>query len=156
MTMFDEARAIEGMVRLCKGTQEELAARLGVSQSYIANKLRLLKFSPEMQAAITEADITERHARALLRLPDDKARRMALRRVQKETLSVAMTERLVDMLLTTAEQHDRAAVYERTITQLTALITDTIGALSSAGIRAKRTTEESASEVKIIVSFAKI
>ena len=155
MHMFEEARALEGTIRLCKITQEELAHRLGVSQSYIANKLRLLKYSEDMQALILDSGVSERHARTLLRLPDDKAQRMALRRVQKEDLSVAMTEQLVDMLLTTDETRERDTVCEKTLTHLHSILADAIGILSSVGIRARRTTEESATEVKIVLSVSK-
>ncbi len=155
MNMFEEARALDGTIRLCKITQEELAGRLGVSQSYIANKLRLLKYSDEMQTMILDCGISERHARSLLRLPDDRARKMALRRVQKEELSVSMTEQLVDMLLTTDEVRSRDGVCEKTVTHLQRILVDAIGILSSVGIRARRTTEESATEIKVVLSITK-
>ena len=68
MDMFDEARAIRSTMELCHLTQGELARQLGVSQSYVANKLRLLKFSQKMTEKIRSSGISERHARALLRL----------------------------------------------------------------------------------------
>ena len=68
MDMFDEARAIRSTMELCHLTQSELARQLGVSQSYVANKLRLLKFSEKMAEKIRAAGLSERHARALLRL----------------------------------------------------------------------------------------
>ena len=61
MNMFDEARSMHGMIQMCKMTQSELAQKLGVSQSYVANKLRLLKFGEEMQKKITDSAISERH-----------------------------------------------------------------------------------------------
>ena len=68
MDMFDEAKAIRSTMELCHLTQGELARQLGVSQSYVANKLRLLKFSEKMTEKIRSSGISERHARALLRL----------------------------------------------------------------------------------------
>ena len=68
MDMFDEAKAIRSTMELCHLTQGELARQLGVSQSYVANKLRLLKFSQKMTEKIRSSGISERHARALLRL----------------------------------------------------------------------------------------
>ena len=56
MNMFDEARAMSGTLLLCKITQRELAERLGVSQSYVANKIRLLSLSPDMEKKITESE----------------------------------------------------------------------------------------------------
>ena len=83
---------------MCKMTQLELAKKLSVSQSYVANKLRLLTLSEQMQRDIVAAGISERHARALLRLSDEQTRRVALTKICTDSLSVAETEALVDFL----------------------------------------------------------
>jgi ParB family chromosome partitioning protein len=80
-----------------KFNQKEMAKSLGVSPSYVANKLRLLKLSEDMQERITKSGLTERHARALLCLKNEKDRRSALDIICKEKLSVASTEALVDV-----------------------------------------------------------
>lgn len=98
MNYFDEAEAMKGMIEMKGATQQEMARLLSVSQSYIANKLRLLKFSEEERAAILAGGLSERHARALLRLTDGEARAAALKRVTERGLTVAETERLVDCL----------------------------------------------------------
>ena len=67
---FEQANALVNLLREWHITQEEAAKRLGISQSYLANKLRLLKLSPEEQSEILEYKLTERHARALLRVDD--------------------------------------------------------------------------------------
>lgn len=96
MNMFDEARSIAGMMALCHTSQSEIARKMGVSQSYVANKLRLLRFEPAVQERITESGLTERHARALLGLTGEELN-TALDRVIGERLSVAETEALVDL-----------------------------------------------------------
>ena len=98
MNMFDEARSVKGMIEMCALTQGELAKKLGVSQSYVANKLRLLGFSDEMQRRICESGITERHARALLRLTDEEKRKEALTKIITDRLTVKDSEALVDFL----------------------------------------------------------
>ncbi len=98
MNMFDEARAVEGMIKMQNITQGEMAKQLGVSQSYIANKLRLLKFTKETEKRITDAALTERHARALLRLSDEEQINVALSRICERHLNVAESEALIDML----------------------------------------------------------
>lgn len=98
MNMFDEARAVAGVIKMQNITQGEMAKQLGVSQSYVANKLRLLKFSPEIEKKITDAALTERHARALLRLSSDEKINAALTRICERGLNVAESEALVDML----------------------------------------------------------
>ena len=84
------------MLKMCSVSQSELAKRLGVSQSYIANKIRLLKFSPEIQERISKSSLTERHARALLRLIGTKHLDEALEKTKRDSLSVHETEALVD------------------------------------------------------------
>ncbi len=97
MTMFDEAKTIAGMINMRGETQAMTAKRLGVSQSYVANKLRLLAFSDEEQTEICESGLTERHARALLRLSGEK-RRSALKRTVERGYTVRECEALVDFL----------------------------------------------------------
>ena len=96
MNMFDEARAIESTMRLCHLTQSELASQLGVSQSYVANKLRLLSFSEEMAEKIKASGISERHARSLLRLDDEAEAERILTEVSARSLTVRECEALVD------------------------------------------------------------
>lgn len=76
-------------------TQEEIARRMGLSQSAVANKLRLLKFTPEERRLIITSGLTERHARAILRLTAPLQRAEAITTVQRDRLNVAQTEALV-------------------------------------------------------------
>ncbi len=95
MNMFEEAEAIRGTIKLCRATQTEMAKRLGVSQSYIANKLRLLQLDEETRARVLEYGLTERHARSLLRL-DSKERSVAIEEIRRRGLNVASTELMID------------------------------------------------------------
>lgn len=97
MNMFDEARAMSGTLTLCKITQKELAERMGVSQSYVANKLRLLSLSPYMERLIIKHEVSERHARALLRLESEDDRLEILEKVISRSLTVRECEALVDL-----------------------------------------------------------
>ena len=56
MEMFDEARAMSGTLKLCNITQKELADRMGVSQSYVANKLRLLRLDTVLPLSLNAQD----------------------------------------------------------------------------------------------------
>lgn len=98
MSMFDEAKSIATMMKMRNLTQGEVAKMLGVSQSYVANKLRLLKLDESMRERIIKADLSERHARAILRLKSDEDRSRALDKICERGLSVAESEALVDML----------------------------------------------------------
>lgn len=94
--MFEEAKAIEGMLAMKNMTQNEIARLLGTSQSYIANKIRLLKLSENAQRKILENGLTERHARALLRLKSEEEILGAIEKIKLMKLSVAASEALID------------------------------------------------------------
>lgn len=98
MSIFDEARAIETMLKKWGVTQGEMARRMGVSQSYIANKLRLLRPGEEFERRCTALGLTERHARSLLRLGSMDEIRRALDIIEKKRPTVAGCEALVDFL----------------------------------------------------------
>ena len=96
---FEEAAAIGEFLRQTGITQEETAARLGRSSSALANKLRLLRLSPACRKLLTEHNLTERHARALLRLEAEEERMAALRHIAERGLNVAQTEQYIDRRL---------------------------------------------------------
>ena len=95
----EEAAAIADYLRRSGVTQEEAAAQLGRSASAVANKLRLLRLSPACQAVLLENGLTERHARALLRLEDEEERLAAARRAAARKLNVAQTEQYIERRL---------------------------------------------------------
>lgn len=96
---FEEAAAIADYLRRTGITQEEAAAQLSRSPSAVANKLRLLRLSPACQALLLEKGLTERHARALLRLEDEEERLAAARRAADKQLNVAQTEQYIERRL---------------------------------------------------------
>lgn len=98
MSIFDEARAIETMINKWGITQREMAKRMGVSQSYIANKLRLIRHGTKFEERCTRLGLTERHARSLLRLSSEDEIHRALDIIEKQRPTVAGCEALVDFL----------------------------------------------------------
>ena len=96
---FEEAAAIADYLRRTGATQEEAAAELGRSASAVANKLRLLRLSPACQALLLEKGLTERHARALLRLEDEEERLALARRAAERGWNVAQMEQHVERRL---------------------------------------------------------
>ncbi|MBQ8352096.1 MAG: ParB/RepB/Spo0J family partition protein [Clostridia bacterium] len=98
LDIFEEASAIAALCDRFRMTQEQVAARLAVSQSYVANKLRLLRLSQGARGVIAAAGLTERHARAVLRLPEER-REPALRHMADEGMNVAAAEKYVERLL---------------------------------------------------------
>lgn len=100
LDFWEEALALRQLVDTYRISQEEVARRVGKSQSAVANKLRLLKLAPETLALLRDGGAGERHARALLRLEDPAQQLEAARQVVERGLTVAQTEGLVEALLT--------------------------------------------------------
>ena len=96
---FEEAVAIAKLISTYGLSQEQAAEKLGKSQSAVANKLRLLRLSPDCVALLRENDLSERHARALLRLEGEEARLAAAREIVARKYNVAQTEAYVESLL---------------------------------------------------------
>lgn len=99
LSFFDEAAAMKNLIETYGLTQEDIAVRLGKSQSAVANKLRLLQLSDEEKTEITRCMLTERHARALLRLPAGEQRMQAIARIERYALNVSATEKMVSELI---------------------------------------------------------
>lgn len=99
LSMFEEARGIARLIRKYGLTQEQAAVKLGKKQSTVANKLRLLRLTFEEQEWILTANLSERHARALLRISDEGLRREVLSRIITDNMSVGESEAFVTDVL---------------------------------------------------------
>ena len=99
LSMFEEAASIQSLISLTGMTQEACAKKLSVSQSYVANKLRLLRLSDGEQEKIEENGLTERHARALLRLEDEVEREEVLSIIIKREMNVSRTEEYIEDII---------------------------------------------------------
>lgn len=95
----EEAMALSELIRTFDMSQEEAARRIGKSQSAVANKLRLLKLPKDILDNLRQERLSERHARALLRLGSNEDRRTVLRHIIMEKLTVAKTEDYIDQVL---------------------------------------------------------
>ena len=99
LSYFEEALAIERLIKFYGLTQEEAASRLGKAQSTIANKLRLLKFSDAERGLLIKGNVTERQARALVRIDDQKLRIHAMGEIIINKLNIEQTESMVEGIL---------------------------------------------------------
>ena len=138
LNIFEQAEAIEALIDTYGLTQEQIATRLSNSQSFVANKLRLLRLSKEERDLILQYSLTERHARALLRINDTILRGKLLGIIISESLNVALTEALIESHLNKREiQTAEKKVTSRTISGFYSTITKAIDSIKSKGINVK-------------------
>ncbi len=104
LDFIEEALGISRLIRDWDMSQEQIARLLGKSQSAVANKLRILKHSDPILAAIREAGLTERHARALLKLTQDGQKQEAITQIARQAMSVARAEKYIESLLAAQEE----------------------------------------------------
>ncbi|MEG1287483.1 MAG: nucleoid occlusion protein [Clostridium sp.] len=99
LNFIEEAMGYENLIKEHDFTQQQLAEKLGKNQSTIANKLRILRLSNEIKIKLVENNLTERHARALLKLPNEDLMKEVLNKAIKNELTVKKTEKLIKELL---------------------------------------------------------
>ena len=100
---LEEAEGLRRLIRMFGLSQEEAARRIGKSQSAVANKLRLLKLPEDVLEALRKNGLSERHGRALLRLPDPERQRAGLAAMLEQRMNVAAAEAYVEALLSPPE-----------------------------------------------------
>ncbi len=105
LNYMEEAEGYNNLIGGHGFTQEELAQKIGKSQSTIANKIRLLKLPPIVKKILSDNSLTERHARALLKLHDEQLQLKVLKRVCERGMNVKKTEELVEKVI---EKYSRA------------------------------------------------
>ena len=104
LNYFEEAEGYAKLIKEFGVTQDEIAKRMGKGQSTVANKLRLLNIHPNVRKEISINVITERHARALLKLNDTKSQLKALNEIYSKNLNVRQTDEFVEQLLINNEK----------------------------------------------------
>lgn len=139
LSFFDEASAIEKLITYYGMTQEDAAAKLGKAQSTIANKLRLLRLTADEREVIMKYNLTERHARALLRLGSPEERLAVLEKVVKNNLNVEKTEAAVEEVLgqkKTKESYQKRSKVFQNVRIFVNTITKAVETMQAAGIAA--------------------
>ncbi len=136
LDFMEEAVALRRLIVQHGLSQEEAARKVGKSQSAVANKLRLLKLSPEVLEVVKQGSLSERHARSLLRLPEDQ-RLAAAKHMVKEGLTVAKAETYVEKLLSPPAPVKKMPVYHiRDVRFFLNTIDRSVRLMQSAGVHA--------------------
>lgn len=132
---LEEAEGYEQLMEQFHLTQEAMAARVGKKQSTIANKLRLLRLSPTVRKVLVDAALSERHARALLKLPDDTRRLEALEVIIAKKYSVRQTDEYIAKLLDAKQpEKQRRMVIVNDVRIYLNSIKQVVGAIKDVGI----------------------
>ena len=143
---------ISRLIRTQNLSQEQTARMLGKSQSAIANKLRLLRHSPQVLTAIQTAGLSERHARALLRLPTEPAKMRAIENIAALGMSVSRTEQYIDNLLSDQGKKPPTRV---NLGGFLNNLTQSLARIQSAGVPAVSERKETEKEIVLTITIPK-
>lgn len=161
LSFFEEAIAIAKLIDFYGMTQEDAAIKLGKKQSTISNKLRLLRLSPKEMTLISEAGLTERHARALLRIEDEETRLFVIEKIITAGLNVEKTEKLIEREIKTSKEREnlkrRSVIFGGEVKLFLNTIDKAIETMQAAGINAEmeRKKGEEFIEYKIVIPYVK-
>lgn len=156
LEMFEEAEGIRRLIEEWHVTQEEAAYRLGKSQSALANKLRLLRFSPEERQKIVLNSLTERHARAVLRIEDPVRRAETLAVIIERQYNVRQTDEYVDKLIGQPRPMKQTKkVIVKDIRIFLNTITHAIETMKLSGVNAKVLRSETDEYIECVVRIPK-
>jgi len=152
---LDEAEAYRNILHSRKLTQEALARSLAISASALANRLRLLKLPDSVRSELRSSGLSERHARALLRLNDENAQLQLIQEAKQQIMSVKQLEGRIERLLRSSERQSCGKV--KSIIRDNRLIVnaflDTVRELRSLGVHADSQVEELEDGVQVIVTI---
>ena len=157
LDVWEEAAALRQLMERYGLTQEEAARRVGKSQSAVANKLRLLRLPEDVIDTLRGQRLTERHARALLRLDTADRQRTALAHIVKHQLNVAKTEEYIDRLCAGRKDPRRAApIYRiRDVRLFLNTVDRGLAVMQSAGVNAQCGREETENEITLTIHIPK-
>lgn len=155
LSPFDEAEAMAKLIAAWSVPREEAAKRLGLSASGLSNKLRLLKLEEPVRKIITEANLTERHARELLRIEEPRKREDAARHIAEKNLNVAQTEKYITKLLLEKQKRKAPRYIIKDLRIFINTIEHAVEVMNMAGISAMSTVTENDEQIIYSVSVPK-
>lgn len=158
LSYFDEAVAIEQLIDLYGMTQEDASIKLGMAQSTIANKLRLLKLSEVEREYIKKYHFSERHARALLKIGDIDRRLEVIEKIAKNNMNVEKTELYIQQYLATEQEREnfkKRAVLLRDIRLFDNTINKAVQTVKMAGVNANATKKDMDDYIEYTITIPK-
>ena len=155
LSFFEQADGIYSLIDEYKMTRHEVGQKLGLSDSAISNKLRLLRLTPSQRESIENMGLTERHARTLLRICDEQDRTRALREIIDRRMNVEEAEKYVDRLLMPKTAKNRNKLVVKDIRLFVNSINKAINIMKISGINAKSQREEDDDYIRYTVLIPK-
>ena len=157
LDFWEEALALDKLIQTYHLSQEEAARRIGKSQPAVANKLRLLRLSPECLLRLRANGLTERHARALLRLEEEPERLAALEEIVTRGLNVAQTDAYIDALLSPPDRSGRKkpTYIIKDVRLFLNTVTRGLNMMKSAGVNASCHRDETERDILLTIKIPK-
>ncbi|MEI7667371.1 MAG: ParB/RepB/Spo0J family partition protein [Erysipelotrichaceae bacterium] len=154
LSAIEEAKAFLVMLETQALTQEKIAAKIGMSQSAIANKIRLLQLPQSIQDAVSQRVITERHARAMLGLELNKQMDI-FKKITHQNLNVRQTEALIQTLSEDKVKKPRIRGVTRNLQIAINTLNATILMIQKTGIEVESTQSDTPTSIEVVVRFKK-
>ena len=153
---FEEASAIEKLIVDFNMSRDDVCRKLGKAAPTISNKLRLLKLPEDVRLKITQEGLTERHARALLRLPTRAQLDRALSIISDKRLNVAESEKLIDQMLSADKSSKKPTVkLFKDVRIFVNTLNHAVDTMRRAGIEADSAKSETDEYIEYIVRIPK-
>lgn len=157
LNFFEEAEAISKLSTVYNLSQQEIANKLGKSQSSLSNKCRLLKLSSELRSIIIENSLSERHARALLKLNGDVERLKAVLYIIEKKLNVSETDKYIENLINPITSKTEPKIKKlRDIKIFINTINHAVDTMRKAGIKAVSAEHETEDYYEYVVRIPKM
>ena len=151
LDFVEEAQGIDRLIRQWNMSQEQVASLLGKSQSGIANKLRLLRHSSAVLDALRQGELTERHARALLKLSTEPQKMQAIGVIVRQGMSVARTEQYVESLLS----QENTGPNRANVGAFLNYLNQSLARIQSSGISAISERRETENQIVLTITIPK-
>lgn len=157
LNCFEEALGFKNILISTGITQDELSKILGKSQSYISNKLRLLKLTEEQRVKIIESNLSERHARCLLSLENSEQVERVLSIIADKHLSVSDSERLVQQVINRSAKKNKPTIkIFKDVRLFINTLNHAVDTMRKAGIEADSIKSETDTYIEYVVRIPKL
>ena len=160
LNFFEEAEIINNIISCCHISRQELALQIGQRPSFVANKLRVLDLGRDERNIILKAHLTERRAKAILKISDKTERRIVLSEIVENNMNVTQSEEYIDELLREAKSHRKQFIYKKAVIKDIRIFENTIDnaveTMRESGIPAVKIQTENDDFIEYIIQIPKL